>query len=267
MTTTMSRFSVQGLKSWLVSFPIVVEAVNRYRNRRRSSFDAVRHLLEGAKGLEIGGPTALFGRKGAFPLYTVVGSLDNVNWSSQTYWSEIEEGMNFRFDDEKRAGRQVIADSTDISVLETDSYDLVVSSHVIEHIANPLRALAEWRRVLKPGGHMVIVAPDKRYTYDRNRPVTKLAHIIEDFEKGTPEDDTTHYEEIIALHDMAVDGYNSSYEQHVERTTNNGRLRMAHHHVFDEQLFRDVVKQAGFEIIAFDVFRPYHLLIVAINPG
>ena len=42
------------------------------------------------------------------------------------------------------------------------AFDLVVASHVIEHLQNPLLAVAEMARVLKPGGSLYIEAPSER---------------------------------------------------------------------------------------------------------
>ena len=39
-------------------------------------------------------------------------------------------------------------------------FDYVHSSHCIEHMVDPSKALGEWWRVLKPFGHMLILAPD-----------------------------------------------------------------------------------------------------------
>jgi SAM-dependent methyltransferase len=40
------------------------------------------------------------------------------------------------------------------------SLDLVVASEVIEHVIEPGRAVAEFHRVLKPGGHVLITVPN-----------------------------------------------------------------------------------------------------------
>jgi GT2 family glycosyltransferase len=41
--------------------------------------------------------------------------------------------------------------------------DYVVVSHGIEHMADPAAALREWLRVLKPGGWLCLIVPDKRF--------------------------------------------------------------------------------------------------------
>ncbi len=40
-------------------------------------------------------------------------------------------------------------------------YDFVHSSHCLEHLRDPLEALRNWMRILKPGGHLVIMIPDE----------------------------------------------------------------------------------------------------------
>ena len=47
-----------------------------------------------------------------------------------------------------------------------NSLDYVVTSHVLEHVPNPVKALAEWYRVLRPGGIIYCLVPDRRYTWD-----------------------------------------------------------------------------------------------------
>lgn len=41
------------------------------------------------------------------------------------------------------------------------SMDFVHSSHSLEHMGDPREALANWIRVLTPGGHLVVVVPDE----------------------------------------------------------------------------------------------------------
>jgi len=41
------------------------------------------------------------------------------------------------------------------------SFDFVHSSHCLEHMRDPVEALKNWFRVLKPGGHLIILVPDE----------------------------------------------------------------------------------------------------------
>src|SRR5689334_10588480 len=52
----------------------------------------------------------------------------------------------------------------DAQLLESvadNSLDFVHSSHCLEHMRDPLEALQNWLRVLKPGGHAVVTVPDE----------------------------------------------------------------------------------------------------------
>ena len=46
---------------------------------------------------------------------------------------------------------------------DDDTFDLVTNWHVIEHIPNVLEVMAEWRRVLKPGGVLMLETPASNF--------------------------------------------------------------------------------------------------------
>ena len=75
------------------------------------------------------------------------------------------------------------------------SLDYVVASHVLEHVANPAAALAEWRRVTRTGGIIYLVVPDRRATFDHPRPLTPVSHLLDDLAAGTTACDPTHIDE------------------------------------------------------------------------
>src|SRR5688572_8190471 len=108
--------------------------------------------FRGLKGLEVGGPSLALSSKGFLPIYNVISGLDGCNFSANTVWEgHISEGQTFRYDKNK-VGRQFIADATDLSVINSGAYDFVLSCHSLEHIANPIKALLEWKRVIRDGG-------------------------------------------------------------------------------------------------------------------
>jgi len=64
------------------------------------------------------------------------------------------------------------------------SLDFVISAHVIEHLFDPLGAIEAALGVLRPGGTLLLVAPEMTRTWDRERPPTPLAHVIGDHADG-----------------------------------------------------------------------------------
>jgi SAM-dependent methyltransferase len=48
-----------------------------------------------------------------------------------------------------------------LASLSDESMDFVHSSHCLEHMRDPRAALHNWLRVLKPGGHLVVLIPDE----------------------------------------------------------------------------------------------------------
>lgn len=69
-------------------------------------------------------------------------------------------------------------DGHDLSRFPDHRFDVVYSSHTLEHMAEPYRALGEWWRVLKPGGHIVLVVPDETlYEHDVWPSVMNSGHL------------------------------------------------------------------------------------------
>jgi SAM-dependent methyltransferase len=61
------------------------------------------------------------------------------------------------------------------------SQDFVIAAHVIEHLRDPLKAIKRIYEKLRHGGQFVIVVPDKEGTFDKQRDLTTLQHLILDF--------------------------------------------------------------------------------------
>jgi ubiquinone/menaquinone biosynthesis C-methylase UbiE len=60
-----------------------------------------------------------------------------------------------------------------------ESEDFIISSHVIEHFPDPIKALKEWYRIIKPGGYIFIIAPHKERTFDKDKKRTTLQELIQ----------------------------------------------------------------------------------------
>jgi SAM-dependent methyltransferase len=241
---------------------VAIEWLTHRREPRPRCQRLVRRLVAGRSGLEIGGPTRLF--SGEIPVYSKIARLDNVNFSRSTTWEgEIVEGNTFVFHPRRPAGRQYLLEATDLSPIRDGSYDVVVSSHTLEHSANPLQALAEWRRVLREGGTLLVVIPHKERTFDHRRPVTAFEHLVDDFERGTTEDDLTHFDEIMRLHDVDLDPGIDDVDAFTARSKENATNRCFHQHVFDTELALRTVDHAELEVLVVEPMLPCHIILVA----
>jgi GT2 family glycosyltransferase/SAM-dependent methyltransferase len=89
----------------------------------------------------------------------------------------------------------VVDDGETLASVGDGSQDFVVANHFLEHCANPIATIETHLRKLAPGGALFYTVPDKRYTFDVNRPVTPLEHMVLDYEEGPERSRRQHYEE------------------------------------------------------------------------
>ncbi len=88
-------------------------------------------------------------------------------------------GMDYLTD---RSKPDVVGSATDIP-FPPASFDTVVSTEVLEHVADPAKAMSEMARVLKPGGYLVLATPmywprhEVPYDYFRY-PYDGLLHLV-----------------------------------------------------------------------------------------
>ncbi|MBL7661431.1 methyltransferase domain-containing protein [bacterium] len=87
----------------------------------------------------------------------------------------------------------IIGDAETLQPVENAKYDFLIAAHVIEHMRNPIQALQHWHRVVKPGGLIYLVVPDKRMNFDAKRVRTTLEHLILDYQAPSLERDFEHY--------------------------------------------------------------------------
>lgn len=236
----------------------------KYIPKRIKGLKNIRTHFMHKNGIEIGGPTGNFEKKGFLPLYRVLGNLDNVNFSSNTVWEgSLSEGLLFKFD--KKIGYQYIREASDLYGISNNKYDFLLSSHNMEHLANPLKTIQEWKRVVKPNGSFLFILPNKEGTFDYKRPVTTIEHLIDDLKKNTPESDETHFEEVLSLHDLSKDPGGLESKEFKERTYKNLDNRCLHHHVFDLELLGQIAEYSSIEIILLAKFSKMHLVLLGKN--
>jgi len=85
-----------------------------------------------------------------------------------------------------------------LETIEPDSLDFIIANHFIEHARNPMGTIRNWLSKLRRGGTIFMAVPDKYHTFDRDRELTPLEHMIADFRSDPAErlcDDRQHFVE------------------------------------------------------------------------
>jgi len=100
---------------------------------------------------------------------------------------------------------QIVDDGETLATIGEATQDFVIANHFIEHCENPLLTVRNLLRVLKGGGIVFMAVPDKRFTFDVDRPGTTLDHILRDFSEGPEWSKRQHYEEWTRLVNKRTD--------------------------------------------------------------
>jgi SAM-dependent methyltransferase len=155
------------------------------------------------------------------------------------------------------AGRaDFLADASALPLADA-TLDYLCSSHVLEHLADPLGALHEWHRVLRPGGVLYLIVPDKRFTFDAPRPVTPVTHLLRDFlHATTAAESAEHIDEFVFQTDWRKlhpewpaeeqPGRQEAAARHYRECIRAGEAIDIHFHTFTPRALRDLLQAAGF---------------------
>ncbi len=142
----------------------------------------------------------------------------------------------------------IIADGERLETVPDGSQDFVIANHFLEHCQDPFTALKNSLRVLKSGGAMFLAIPDKRNSFDVDRPSTSLEHLLRDYEEGPERSRKAHYEEYSRLVDK-VEG-EEALRQAVEFNMN--RDYSIHFHVWTNWEMIEMIQ--GFQSRIFSDF-------------
>ena len=89
----------------------------------------------------------------------------------------------------------ILADGELLESIADLTQDFVIANHFVEHCQNPVGAVLNMLRVLKPTGILYLALPDKRCCFDSDRPVTSLEHVMRDYREGPEWSRRGHFEE------------------------------------------------------------------------
>lgn len=131
-------------------------------------------------------------------------------------------------------------DTQGLSIFQPAQFDFVILNHVIEHIANPIKIVAELFRITKSKGHVVISAPDKNFTFDKSRALTTYEHLLKEYQENVTTVTDVHY--IDFLWAVRPEAFQESQVE-FQRKLNEVKTRREHVHVWDSETFDNFLSQ------------------------
>lgn len=138
----------------------------------------------------------------------------------------------------------IVSDSESFPTVASEEFDFVVANHVLEHVTDPIGALAEWHRIIKPEGLLLISLPDKRYTFDATRPRTRLDHLIADhLSDANPQQRNLCHLVEWAEHVERLEPGSARFNEWIEAQQRNGFA--VHNHVWILQDLVDLLLHVG----------------------
>ncbi len=99
----------------------------------------------------------------------------------------------------------IIDDGETLASFPDGKLNFVIANHFLEHCQNPIGALANMLRVLRPDGVLFLAVPDMRHSFDKDRPVTAFAHVERDFREGPEWSRRPAVEEFVRLANRITD--------------------------------------------------------------
>jgi SAM-dependent methyltransferase len=82
-----------------------------------------------------------------------------------------------------------VMEGDDLHEFPDNTWDYVLTSHVLEHFFDPIKAIKEWFRVIKPGGYIFMIVPNSTSLPGEDRPPHRPQEIVDRHEGNIkPED-------------------------------------------------------------------------------
>ena len=190
-------------------------------------------IVYNKNGVEIGGisPSGNL-------IYTLTKNLDNIIYSEDKIL--IKKNKKKYHYHPGKVGKVIINDATNLQSVKNNTYDYLYASHVLEHIANPIKALEEWLRIIQPNTYLILILPEKSKTFDHFRSISSFETILNQYKNNVNEDDLSTLPEILQHHDVSKDPGVKTFEEFKERSYNNYENRYLHHYVYDEKLLKQI---------------------------
>ena len=133
----------------------------------------------------------------------------------------------------------IVDDAETLATIPDASVNFVVANHFIEHCEDPIGTLKTFLRVLRPGGVIYMAVPDGRLTFDSDRPITSISHLVHDHLEGPESSRAQHYEEWTSL---SLKVPRAEVAQHAQELQT--QRYSIHYHVWTPSAFLELLVEA-----------------------
>jgi predicted SAM-dependent methyltransferase len=143
-----------------------------------------------------------------------------------------------------------------LEMFETKSQDFIITSHLFEHVGNPLALLEDCHRVLRPGAVLILLLPDMTRTSDARRTPTTLQHLVSDYDAKARGVDDEHVVDYLRV----VRSFEGTGDELAERIAYE-RTRSFHVHCWVEETFFPVLEYAATHLDS-----PFEMVDLVLTP-
>jgi len=131
----------------------------------------------------------------------------------------------------------IIDDGEVLGTIRNSTQDFVIANHFLEHCQDPIKAIENMLRILRTDGILYLAIPDKRYTFDCDRPITPIEHLLKDYAESPNWSKRSHFEDWVKYIDKIKD--DADVEVRVNYLMNMGYS--IHYHVWTQLELFDLI--------------------------
>jgi SAM-dependent methyltransferase len=172
-------------------------------------------------------------------------------------WAELY-GEDYATPVDPNLWKMFIVGDADNLPVENNSLDFIFSSHVFEHLANPLGHLELWLEKLRPGGKVVAIIPDISGSKDQRAEPSSLDIILSEYTSRIFKPSIIHYDYFLAIRKNVKDNAKALME----------KGRSIHVHYYDNQNISIIMNEAkkrfninGYSIVHTRNHKDFYLII------
>jgi hypothetical protein len=104
----------------------------------------------------------------------------------------------------------IVDDGEKLISIPDESQNFIIANHMLEHTENPLGTIRSHLAKLQHGAMLYYAIPDKRHSFDRDRPLTDFSHLVADDKDDGASSRYDHFLEWATLVCKAPDALDSA---------------------------------------------------------